>query len=512
MQRIAAIDAGSNALRMMVGNLTSAGQVEPIRSMRLPVRLGQDVFSRGKLQEKTIRQAAEAFDHFRRVADELGAENVRAIATSAMREAVNRDILLDRIFHTTGIQVEVISAAEEARLIHLAVDAVLDLRKKRLLLIDIGGGSVEVTLSEDRNIVSAESYKLGAVRLLQELDAGRERAAPWFASDLPLSALVRAYAEPARRQIRRQIGNGHVNLCAVTGGTAEDLGRLSQKLFKKANDQAVSPAELERLIEVLERMDVKRRMRKLDLRPDRADVILPAAVILHLIAREARVRRVAIPHVGLKDGVLLEMAGTLRKGRQPPRRGQIIASAQQLGHKYQVDAKHAALTARLAMQLFDQSQELHHLGVEERLLLEAGALLHDLGHFIEPGAHDRHGYYILKSTPLIGLSDEQGDIVAHLARYHRRIDSPANDASFNCLPQVERTTVLKLTALLRLADAMDASHLGRARSVKLVEKKRNWQLTLSGRGDLTVERRELERRRSLFEEAFGVVLEIRDRN
>ncbi len=512
MQKFAAIDAGSNALRMMIASVNQSGHVDPIQNLRLPVRLGEDVFSTGRLQEKTMRRATEAFQDFQRLARDSEVTGLRAIATSAMREAVNRDILLDRIFQSSGIQVEVISAAEEARLIHLAVDAVLDLRKRRVLLIDIGGGSVEVSLCEDRKIVSAESYKLGAVRLLRELDRGAERAAPWFTSELSLSDLVRAYAEPARRRIRRQVGSGRVSLCAATGGTAEDLGRLSQKLFKKANDRSISPAELRRLIEVLERMDLKQRVRKLDLRPDRADVILPAALILQLFAGEVGTRRVAIPHVGLKDGVLLEMAGALRKGRQPPRRSQVIASAHHLGRKYEVDPKHAALTARLALELFDQSTELHHLGMEQRLLLEAGALLHDLGHFIEPDAHDRHAYYILKSESLIGLREDEADVVAHLARYHRRIDSPAAESSFRRLPPAERSVILKLTALLRLADAMDASHLGRVRSAKLVEKKHRWQLTLEGRGDLTVERRDLERRGGLFEEAFGVDLEVKTGN
>ncbi len=383
MQKIAAIDAGSNALRMMIANINQAGQVEPVQNIRLPVRLGQDVFATGALQEETMRQAAEAFVHFGRAAQDLGVGQLRAIATSAMREASNRDILLDRISRTSGIEVEVISAAEEARLIHLAVSAAMNLRGKRALLVDIGGGSVEVTLSEDRNIVSAESYKMGAVRLLQELDGGHEPTVSLFSGSKSFSPLIRQYAESSRLRIHRQIGNERVNLCAVTGGTAEDLGWLSQNRFKKTNDRAVSLSELQELIELLERMNVKQRMRKLHLRPDRADVILPAAVILQLIAREARVRRVMIPHVGLKDGVLIEMAARLRKGPQPPRRGQVLASAMRLGRKYAFDAKHAALSARLATQLFDQSRGLHNLGDEDRLLLEAGALLHDIGHFIE---------------------------------------------------------------------------------------------------------------------------------
>jgi len=509
MQKIAAIDAGSNALRMTIANVDQAGKVEPIQNIRLPVRLGQDVFATGALREETMRRAAEAFRQFAGAAREREVGQIRAIATSAMREAANRDILLDRISGSSGIEVEVISAADEARLVHLAVSGAINLKGKRALLVDIGGGSVEVTLSVDRNIVSAESYRMGAVRLLQELDGGREPAASLFAQARPLTSLVRQYAESARLRIRHQIGSGHVNLCAVTGGTAEDLGRLAQKLFKKTDDRAISLGELQALIQLLEGMNVKQRMRKLDLRPDRADVILPAAVILQLIAREARVRRVMIPHVGLKDGVLMDMAARIKKGPQPPRRGQVLASAARLGRKYAFDPRHAALTARLATQFFDQCRELHNLGDADRLLLETAAWLHDIGHFIDARGHDQHGYYILKSTPLIGLNALQQDVVAHLVRYHRSGLPAGREAAFRQLPQKERVAVTKLVVLLRLADALDASHMGQARSVELVKKKRKWELRLHGRGDLALERWELEKRRGLFEEVFGVELEVR---
>ncbi len=512
MQTLAAIDAGSNALRMMIGSVNQAGQVEPIQNLRLPVRLGEDVFSAGSLREDTMQRAADAFRHFKRAAQDLGVGQLRAIATSAMREAANRDILLDRIARSSGTAVEVISAAEEARLIHLAVAAALNLRTRRALLIDIGGGSVEVTLSERGNIVSAESYRIGAVRLLQELGAKRKRGISLFGEDQPLSRLVRVYAESSRQRIHRQLGAGRVNLCVVTGGTAEDLGRLSQSLFKRAKPDSLALGELGALIEKLERMSVRQRIRKLDLRPDRADVILPATVILQMIAREARVRRVVIPHVGLKDGLLMELAARWRRGSPAPRRAQVIAFAMRLGRRYEFEARHATLTARLATQLFDQSVELHQLGGEQRLLLETAALLHDIGHFIDPTGHDRHGYYILKSTPLIGLDDAQVEVVANLVRYHRQGPLPLDDAAFERLPQPERITLTKLTALLRLADAMDASHSGRTRSVELVEKKRSWQISLKGPGDLAVERLELEKRRSLFERVFGVELEIKGKH
>jgi exopolyphosphatase/guanosine-5'-triphosphate,3'-diphosphate pyrophosphatase len=512
MQKIAAIDAGSNAMRMIVGNVNEAWQVEPVENIRLPVRLGQDVFATGALREKTIQQAVNAFRHFQRVAKDFGVAKTRAIATSAMREAANGDILLDRIARTSGIEVEIISGAEEARLIHLAVTNVINLKSKRAVLIDIGGGSVEVTISENENILSTESYNMGTVRLLQKLDSGKESVFNIPGRKQQFSLLVREYAEAARRRIDREIGSAHVNVCIGTGGNVEDLGRLRQKHLKQQNANIIAVSELNELIEELSRMSVNDRIRRFKLRPDRADVILPAAIVLQLIAHEAHVRQVAIPGVGLKDGVLLELADQLRKGPHVPRREQVWESALQLGKKYSIDANHAALTAKLARQLFDQSRSLHNLGEEERLLLEVSALLHDIGHFINTIDHDKHGYYILKANRLIGLNDHQQEIVSNLVRYHRKAIPAGEDPNFKSLPQTDRITVTKLSALLRLADGMDVSHANHVLSASLAEKKRAWQLSLRGKGDLMLEKWALDKRRVLFEEVFGVTLEIMDKN
>jgi exopolyphosphatase/guanosine-5'-triphosphate,3'-diphosphate pyrophosphatase len=510
MQKIAAIDAGSNAIRMIVGSVDETWQVEPIDNIRLPVRLGQDVFASGSLREKTIQQAVEAFLHFQRVAADLGVVETRAIATSALREATNSDILLDRVSRSSGIEIEIISGAEEARLIHQAVANAINLKGRRAVLIDVGGGSVEVTISENRNMISTESYNMGTVRLLQKLDGGRDSVFSLPGSRRPFNLLAREYVEAARRRIDREIGSARVHVCVGTGGTVEELGRLRQKMFKQQNEKLIALSELQDMIEELSSISVKERIRKFKLRPDRADVILPAAIVLQMIAREAHVRQVAIPHVGLKDGLLLEMADRLKQGPHAPRREQVWESALRLGRKYQFDAGHATLAAKLAKQLFDQSRPLHNLGDEERLLLEIGALLHDIGHFINTIDHDKHGYYVLKANRLIGLNEHQQEVVASLVRYHRKAFPSMDDTNFRSLPQKDRITVSKLSALIRLADAMDISHTNHVTNVTMVEKKKSWQLSLQGRGDLLLEKWALDKRRTLFEELFGVHLEIMD--
>ena len=501
MLKISAIDVGSNAMRMVVGEVDESWHVKTVENIRLPVRLGQDVFSNGYLEEKTIQQTEEAFLHFKHVAERFGVHRMRAVATSAAREAANSDLLIDRILRTSGIEIDIISGDEEARLIHAAVAHAIDLDHKRSLLIDIGGGSIEVTISTGRNIISTDSYNLGTVRLLEKLNS-KDNSKHTFGK------LVREFAEAARYRIERDIGGEKIQICAGTGGNVEEIGRLRQKLFKVESDHFVTLEELKELIERLNDMSYEERINKLKLRPDRADVILPASIVLHLIASEAGVKQIAIPNVGLKDGILLDIADELSKSPRLQRRGQAWESALHLGRKYQFDERHACLTARLAARLFEQSKPLHNLNGNNQLLLEIAALLHDIGHFINTVDHDKHGYYLLSVNHLIGLTLREQNIVANLVRYHRKHSPSVDDENFKSLPQPDRLVVIKLFALLRLADAMDINHTGKVTDVDLEETKSGWHMKISSENDLMLVHWAIDKRKSLFREVFGVNLEI----
>lgn len=501
MPNIAAIDAGSNGIRMMVSRLNADGSLEPLENLRLPVRLGNDAFTTGQFSEQTMQQAVDAFLQFRNVSEVFKVQHARAVATSAMRESKNGNLLVERIARETGFELEIIDGEEEARLVHLAVTRAVNLKGKTAVLIDIGGGSVEVTLSDGENILSTESYGMGTVRLLRKLETGD-------LSGQAFNHLVREYAESSRRHIDREIGGQKVEACLGTGGNIEEMGRQAKRLFKRPDESAISVEELGKLIEKLTGLSVEERIRKLKMRPDRADVILPASVVVHMIAREAGVAEIRVPNVGLKDGVLLDMAPRLR-GPNLPRRQQALASAARMGQKYAYDADHAELTARLAAKLFYQSLSLHHLAENECLLLEIAAMLHDIGHFINAIDHDQHGYYLLQHHPLIGLTRAEQDILANIVRYHRKGSPSQSDENIKTLPPQDRLTISKLCALLRLADALDTSHTARIKDISLEKSgDGNWHLHLFGEGELMLEKWKLEKRKTLFQDVFGVNLEI----
>jgi exopolyphosphatase/guanosine-5'-triphosphate,3'-diphosphate pyrophosphatase len=505
MQKIAAIDAGSNALRLVVANLDDNWRVDPLENIRTPVRLGQDVFRNNIFQETTIQQAVDAFIQFRKIIDDFGVSRLRAVATSAVREAQNGEILIDRIARASGIELEVISGEDEANLVHLAVTNVLDLGEKRAILVDIGGGSVEVTVTIGSNIISTNSLNLGTVRLLSRLNGdGGEQSQERF------GLLLREYTESARRRVAQLIGKEKFDMCVGTGGNVEEIGSLRQTLLKRNSERFVTVDELDKLIELLDRMSIQERTQQLNMRPDRADVILPASLVLKLVADIAGVKEILIPYVGLKNGVLLEMAKSMAQEKKLPNRYQVWESAMRIGRKYQFDQEHASTISKLAGRLFDQAVNLHHLNGEERLILEIGALLHDSGHFINTVDHDQHGYYILKANHIIGLSERQQEMAASIVLFHRKGIPYRDEAISPMLSQKDRLIVTKLCAFLRLADAMDASHTQRVTDAILSQVNSSWHIRLLGREDLTLEKWSVLKRRNLFQEIFGVSLEIEE--
>jgi len=297
-----------------------------------------------------------------------------------------------------------------------------------------------------------------------------------------------------------------VHLCIGTGGNIEEMGELAKRLYRRDSARLISVKDLATLSDMLSGLTVAERIARLNLRPDRADVIMPACVVLHSLAQTVGVREVLIPGIGLKEGVLWDIAA--QASPRPPRREQIWSSALHLAEKYELDKDHGSAVSDLALQIFDQSAPLHGLGAEDRLVLEVAALLHDVGYFVNAIDHDRHGHYLLRHSFLFGLSERQQAVVANIVRYHRKTTPTLEHEHFKSLQPQDRLLVNKLCALLRLADGIDTSHTGRVRHVTLSGAKSKWTLSLAGNGDLVLEKWTLTKRRAMFQDVFGVELTI----
>ena len=496
MPLLAAIDLGSNAIRLVIAEVDPERHITVRDYVREPVRLGQDVFRGGVISGETIARSVGAFRTFREAIDRHGARWTRAIATSAVREALNRDIFLAAIAEATAIHVTPVTEEEEARLIHRAVANSVDLKNKIALLVDIGGGSTEITLANDEGILSTESYRMGSVRLLEMRTGGEDSDESQF------NHLVEEYVETTRRRLRREIGSRKIDLCVGTGGSLEALGDLRRELLAREKDSLLPIVDLETILRKLQGLSYEERVRQLRLRPDRADVIVPAAIIIQKIMSQAGVDELLIPHVGLKDGLLLDMTDELYGEKTSLRRDQVLLSARELGRKYAFDEQHATTVARLALELFDKSRTVHGLGLEQRLLLEVAALLHDIGTFVGASEHHKHTHYLVMASPIVGLSRDQVALVASVARYHRKSMPKQSHDAYRGLSGKERDTVSKLAAIVRLADALDNEHASKVKTVEVQWKKPKFILRLHGEGDLLLEKWALMKKAGMFEEVF----------
>jgi len=503
MPKLAAIDVGSNAMRLAIASLDEDRQLHLIQTSRESVRLGADVFARYEISENKLIESIEAFIRFRKLINHYKVKVIRAVGTSALREARNRSYFINQIVKATDISIDVINAEEEARLEHLAVSRTLDIQNKLALLVDIGGGSVEVTLATQKEIIATQTFAIGTVRLMQLLEL-KKRGESVFRQ------LVRQYVKVTDARLREEITGHKIDVCIGTGGNLESLGDLRVEICKGKTNTSVTIEELDIILKELQARSYEDRIKDFKLRSDRADVIIPAALVLQNIAREANINEILIPRVGVKDGLLIDMADKMRTGESEPlSRAQVITSAHLLGRKYDYEQQHASNVARFALNLFDSTMKLHRLGNDERLLLEVAALLHDVGYYISVTNHHKHSYYIINSSPLIGLDEIQKSLIANVARYHRKSIPKPNHREFYELTPKQRQAVLKLAAILRLAEALDREHANRVKKVRLSTSGNTFRIFLEGEGDMLLEKWALNRGSQLFESIFKKKVQIK---
>ena len=304
MTTLAAIDAGSNAMRLVIGRAGRNGGVEVVKNSREAVRLGKDVFAGGRMSGKIMKAATKAFGRFRDTIDEWGVEHTVAVGTSALREAENSADLLDRIHTKTGIEVNVIGGLEEARLVHLAVSRKIDVSEGEAVLVDIGGGSVEVTLTSGGVLIESRTLKVGTVRMLQVLNDPQQGFPDFMAQIEQIKSETRDWTTSV-------LSHHLVGKLVGTGGNVESIGDLTGKRAGRKATSFASSGDLQRIQTQLESLSYEGRQRELRLRPDRADVIYPAVIVVQALMNTVWASNLAIPRVGLKDGVLLELAGNL---------------------------------------------------------------------------------------------------------------------------------------------------------------------------------------------------------
>src|SRR5260370_1240583 len=403
---IAAIDAGSNAVRLSVARAYSALDIEPLHTERYPLRLGESVFVRPRFSEEITKKAAKAFQHFREVMDEFGVTRYRAVATSATREARNRKTFVRRIKWKSGIRLEVISEAEESGLGREGVVAAMGPEAPLRCIADLGGGSLEISILREHALEQGAQLPVGTVRLMTMLDL---RGVIHAAEAEQVRRYVRALLE-AKLTPRPNLGE---SLAVALGGNAETLANVAPG----PRQHGLLTMELsllrERLPDVLRR-DVRERMKAYAVRRDRADVMAVAAITFLTLGRYLNVRTFALPGVGVREGLLQEIAREAFSRTEPHRYNaaarQLLVGTRSFARRLGYEQQHAEHVRELSLQLFDQLQRVHHLPARSRVLLEAGALLHQSRHIMNHrGHHQKWEQLALKrGIPALDSRDPSG--------------------------------------------------------------------------------------------------------
>jgi exopolyphosphatase/guanosine-5'-triphosphate,3'-diphosphate pyrophosphatase len=505
--QLAAIDAGSNAIRLVIARATSLSQIQILDTERAAVRLGHNAFTRRLLDEDTMNRATRAFREFRDRMDRHQVTAYRAVATAAAREARNYRVLMERIRRKTGIELEVISSEEEARLVCSAVHGALGDRIQPRLIFDLGGGSLELNFFDHGELEHRVALPLGTIRLMEtysisgpidEDHANRLR--------YHILALLRS-ALPSPPKLSRAIA-------VACGGNAEALARIAAgPAFERV--PTINVRLLRDQTWRLMRLDVPRRMRVFRLRQDRAEVVGIAAIIFSTLAKWLDLRSMLVPGVGVREGILLDLVATqysapLPSAEERSRADELLSAVRWYARRVHANEHHADQVARLALSLFDQLRPIHELGPDLRLVLEIAALLHDIGHFIHRKSHHRHGEYLIRNADIPGLRGWRRDMVAALVRYHNcKSDPQLEHASYAALEGPRRRQARLLASLLRIAEKLESEHVQRVTGVDIEIAGHRAVFHVRTTDGTRLDIAGLERKSDLFEREFHLRAEFR---
>ncbi len=502
---LAAIDIGTNSFHLVVARIDPARRAfRVVDREKERVRLGSGPADMKRIAPDAMERGIRTLKRFRAIADAAGAR-VRAVATSAVREALNQREFIDRARAEAGIRVEVASGLEEARLIWLGACQALPPARGTRLHVDIGGGSTEFIAGNAGRILRADSLKIGAMRLTERFFP-REKCSRRRVREC--RAFVAGMITPVARALRRH----RFALASGSSGTVQAAAAMAARRRGEAvrgnlNGLSFTRKELAGVIDAVLAVPARERGMIEGLDPARADIIAGGLLILEGVLAGLRLRAMTVSEYALREGILLD---TMEKSRHAGRfrdPGNLrYRSVLALAEHLRYEERHSRHVARLALSIFDQTARLHGLGAREREYLEAAALLHEVGFFVGNAQHHRHSYYLIRNGHLPGFTEDEKEVLANIARYHRKSHPKPKHEGFSRLDAGDRDRVRGLAAILRIADGLDRSHAGLVGRVscRITGRRVHFRPAARGRRPIDLEIWGAGRKSGLFEEAFRV--------
>ena len=507
------IDVGASGIRMLIAELLADGEVRLLEQLERPLALGRETFRTGTLSASSIQKAVNILRQYRALMDTYRVTNTRAVATSAVRAALNRDAFVDRIFLATGIELEVIEGSQETLLTFAAVQRTLgshpELGTGDALLFELGGGATEWALMRNGEVIGSVTHDFGMVRMRELLRSGEsDRRAR--------TRLIQHNVRDMMNAVRRALPFQKVTHLIAVGSEARFAARALAKNGSAGNGggggvanvadpvPAVAAKDLRKLADQILTMTPDEAGAAYGVPANEAESLAPALLAYAELIRLSQAEALLVARVSMRDGLVLQMAQSIRGGSTVFFPDQTITAALNLARKYQADELHGVHTAALARQIFEATRSQHRMGDREKLLLEVASIVHDIGGFVAARGHHRHAYYLLTHSEIFGLSAMDMEIVANVARYHRRAGPQSDHPAYAALPRGARVTVNRLAGILRVADALDKGHNQRVRNAKVSVSGDELRIEAEGAEELALERLALDQKAGLFEEVFGL--------
>ena len=505
-QKLAAIDIGSNSLKLVIVEAAASDSFTVILQDRERVRLGQNTLRNQFLSSEAIDASASAIAKFVSIAESRETDSIIAVATASVREAENAAEFVREIERRTGVTVDVLSSIEEARLIGIAAAQYFSADDKTLLNIDIGGGSTELSLMKNGEPLKLFSMKLGAVGLTEKFifsNPPREKELKNLNTEI-----LAALAQPLRK-----MKNQTWNFASGSSGTILNFASLLN--FQTAETVAAKPEiqlkKLAAMNKMLAKISLEERAKMPVISPQRAEVIVAGGQILETVMRAFQIERLQPCGYALREGVIIDYLREIESESLPPVpdvEDKKLRDVFVIGRRYGYEESHALKVADLAEKIFDALAPSFNLKRHNRTLLSAAALLHDVGYHISHESHHKHSFYLIKNSEITGFSEIEKALIANVARYHRGSLPKEKHSEFMILGEKERRLVMQLGAILRLAEALDRGHENRIADVKFKRAKQMATIKLICNEDCAAEREAAELKKDLFEAAFECSLII----
>ena len=466
MLKLALLDIGSNSIHMILTEIQPDFSYKILDRFKDVTRLGEETFKAGRFSPDAIEKGTDVVKNFVALARNRGFTRIEAVATSAVREAANGGHFIETIGHQTGIRIRVVTGLEEARLIYLGVRQSMDFGDRNVLIADVGGGSVELIVGSQKKLLHAASLKLGAIRL-KDL---------YLKHDTPSAGRLERLKEAVETQLKAALPRFKKVGFDEFVGTSGMIGNLAEIMHLHKTDRPIPQLNLARFSfkdvvtaeKLLVKTPLKQRHEIPGVDPKRADVLVPAIIVLRALMERLDIDEFTISDKAIREGLLYDFIERHREGIQSEqeipnvRRRDVLRVAR----RCQYDPVHTHHVARLCLQIFDQTASAHKLGEREREWLEYAAILHDIGYLINSRQHHKHSYYLIKNCDLVGFTADEIELIANIARYHRKAIPEDDHRTLKDLPEDLRDTLTVLGGILRVGDALDRSHFGVVQSVR----------------------------------------------